>query len=331
MVLMDELRKISEQVAPQRSLMKTEAATKNASVEPFIHALGYDTSNLAEVEPEYTADAKTSGSEKVDYAIKQAGKPVIFIEAKSADKVLSENHWKQLYNYYGAGDVRFGILTNGVEYRFYADLKKLNIMDKQPFLTIDMLNLDEKLVNELEGFTKSGFDPERILQSAYGLSVQKLLEKEYQNPSPEFVRYFAKQVLGSARQADIDKFRQAVGRAFQQFVNNQVKEKPTKPISGDSVEVPVFADYKGQRCQATLLLTDEIKTRQRNIRFEEEVLTPSVAGKKAMRSIHPSISGTNGWTFWKLRDPDTGKSRLIKDLRGDHELVRRLLSHYRQG
>ena len=214
MSLMDELRTISERVAHQRSLMKTEAATKNGSVEPFIHALGYDTSNLAEVEPEYTADAKTSGSEKVDYAIKQAGKPVIFIEAKSADKVLSENHWKQLYNYYGAGDVRFGILTNGVEYRFYADLKKLNIMDKQPFLTIDMLNLDEKLVNELEGFTKSGFDPERILQSAYGLSVQKLLEKEYQNPSPEFVRYFAKQVLGSARQADIDKFRQAVGRAF---------------------------------------------------------------------------------------------------------------------
>ena len=166
MGLADELKKISEQVKSQRPLIKTEEATKQVSIRPFIEALGYNTLNLAEVEPEYSADAKASGGERVDYAIKREGKPIILIEVKSANMALSDNNWKQLYNYYGATDVRFGILTNGLEYRFFTDLKKRNIMDKQPFLTIDMLNLDERMVNEIEGFTKPNFDLERILSSA---------------------------------------------------------------------------------------------------------------------------------------------------------------------
>ena len=349
MGLMDEMRKISEKINQQHHLMITEEATKQISIRPFIRALGYDIGNLNEVYPEYTADARTSGSERVDYAIKQSGKPIIFIESKAANKVLSENNWRQLYDYFGAEDVRFGILTNGIEYRFYTDLEKLNIMDKQPFLIIDMLNLDEGLVNELEGFTKASFDVERILSSARKLRVLRLLAKEYAQPSEELVRFFARQLYtGPLSKSVIQAFAPVVRQAWREFVEQKIASRlqtviqpearpaeteapitveasPIQPILQDG-EIPVFAKYRGHRFEAALSYV-ESNWEESRIRFEGEVLKPSAAGKKLRLSIRPDITGeTNGWRFWKLRDPYRNKERFISDLRDDEGLRRRLLS-----
>lgn len=347
MGLMDELRKISARINQQRPMMTNEVATELVSIHPFIRALGYDIGNLNEVQPQYTADARASGSERVDYAIKQQGKPIIFIESKAANKVLSENYWRQLYDYFGAEDVRFGILTNGIEYRFYADLDKDNIMDSQPFLIIDMLNINELLVKELEGFTKAGFDPERILSSARKLAILPILDKEFRQPSKEFVRYFAKQVNPNwLEESDLEAFRPIFKQAWQEFVEQKIASRlptvseseaviqdplttanPTiRPISGDKVEVPIFASFQGQRCEAILLLTNKIRNRDANIKFKGETLTPSAAGKKAKRSIDPeSPGGTDGWRFWRFLHPDTDKEHIIEDLRDDEALRRRLL------
>ena len=46
--------------------LKTEEATKNALVMPFIAALGYDVFNPSEVVPEFHADIGTKKREKVD-------------------------------------------------------------------------------------------------------------------------------------------------------------------------------------------------------------------------------------------------------------------------
>ena len=136
MSLFDSLSKISGEIKKQRNLIKKESAIKQVSVQPFIKALGYNTNNLAEVEEEFDADAADSGGERVDYAIKLAGEPIILIEAKQANAILSEKFWKQLHHYVGATDARFGVLTNGIEYLFYTDLKKNNVMDKDPSLSL---------------------------------------------------------------------------------------------------------------------------------------------------------------------------------------------------
>ena len=349
MSLIDELRKISEGINQQRPMMTNEAATELVSIHPFIRALGYDIGNLNEVYPQYTADARTSGSERVDYAIKQQGKPIIFIESKAANKVLSENYWRQLYNYFGAEDVRFGILTNGIEYRFYTDLEKLNIMDKQPFLIIDMLNLDERLVNELEGFTKASFDVERILSSARKLRVLRLLDKEYAQPSEEFVKFFARQLYtGTLGKSVVQAFALVVRQAWREFVEQKiasrlqtaiqpearpaetetqitVEESPIQPILEDG-EIPVFAEYRGHQFEAMLSYV-ESNWRASRISFEGVLMTPSRAGKKLILSIRPDFTGANnGWNFWKLRDPYRNRERPIGDLRKDEGLRRRLLS-----
>ena len=226
MGLLESIRKISARVEQQRPLMKTEEATKQVSIRPFIEALGYDTSDLVEVEPEYIADARTRGGERVDYAIKQDGRPIILIESKSANTILTENHWRQLHDYFNAEEVRFGILTNGLEYRFFTDLKKRNIMDKQPFMMINMLNLDERTVNELEGFRKSGYDPELILSNAQKLAISQLLSTEFNQPSDDFVKHFAGQVhLGPLSYSQMPQYRQHVQQAWRDLIEQEIARR----------------------------------------------------------------------------------------------------------
>lgn len=347
MSLFRALSRIAEQIQQQRHLMRNEEATLQVSIRPFIEALGYNTRNLAEVAPQFTADPRPSGTDRVDYAILREGNPVILIEAKAANIGLTENNWKQLHDYFNAEEVRFGILTNGLEYRFYTDLKKRNIMDKQPFLTIDMLNLDEQLVGELECFTKSGFDPERILSSARKLAVVRLLEDEYRQPTTEFAGYFAKKVYpGRMTQSVIEEFIPVFRQAWRQFVNQQipsypqpvvqtettivehkaqlsVEEMPTTFTAEHSRETPIFAEWRGQTFKATLVF-DESHHRSSRVTFDGLTATPSNTALKAIRSVVSDFKAINGWAFWKLRDPNGNQERSISDLRNDDALVRRL-------
>jgi len=353
MGLIDELRAISKQINEQGRFMTTEEATKQVSIRPFIRALGYDIYNLHEVQPEYTADARASGSERVDYAIKQQGKPIILIEVKSAGTTLTENHWRQLHDYFGALDVEFGILTNGIEYRFYTDHKKRNIMDKEPLLVLNMLKLDSRSVNVLEGLTKSRFDPER---TAHKLKIFSLVEKEYHQPSDEFVKFFARQTYsGPLFQRTIKEFAPIVKQAWRDLVDQEitsrlqrheesepdpveteaeittVEETLTTPGIEQFVEVPIYLRYKGERLDDATLLFNVSDPKKSKIRFEGEVLSITAAARKIVTSINPKVSGVSGWWLWKLTDPEENRERHIGDLRDDEALRRRLLSHYGQG
>ena len=157
MALIDDLRKIAERVKAQRFRMTNEAVTCTVSVEPFLRALGHVTEDPRQVFPQYDADPKWSGGKTVDYAILCGDAPVFLVEAKSATVNLGATQWEQLYQYFNATDARFGILTNGLAYQFYADRKKRNIMDREPFATIDLLELEEAGIAQLDAFQRSCF------------------------------------------------------------------------------------------------------------------------------------------------------------------------------
>ena len=317
------------------------------SVRPFIQSLGYDTSNLAEVLPEFHADPSSKGAERVDYVIQRDGKPVMIIEVKAAGKELSHHHWKQLHNYFAALDVDFGVLTNGIEYRFYTDSSKLNIMDEDPFFTVDMLKLDSSIVEHLRGFSKPYFAPEQTLRK---LKISSLLEKELQEPSDKFVEHFAREVhAGRMRQSVIADFRPIVKRAWDDLVDQEIARRlrrheaeeaqledtqpepapapaaaptPEAPVraradipeTGAYREIPVTGTYKGISFEATLLL-NEANPRRSKVRYAGAEHATSSAAILAIRTINPEARRPNGWTFWKYQDPDTGEARNISDLR----------------
>lgn len=158
---------LSKRIPQIAASLQTEEATKNALIMPFLHTvLGYDVFNPNEVIPEFTADIATKKGEKVDYALVKDGEVQILIECKKYGEKLSIKHAGQLFRYFSVTNSRLAILTNGTEYQFFTDLDAPNKMDEKPFLTLDLLNIDEHLVPELKKLTKSSFDVESIVSAA---------------------------------------------------------------------------------------------------------------------------------------------------------------------
>ena len=80
MEFIEKINQLKERAVTLRDNLQTEEATKNALVMPFLNALGYDVFNPLEVVPEYIADSRLKKDEKVDYAIKKDGAPIILLE-----------------------------------------------------------------------------------------------------------------------------------------------------------------------------------------------------------------------------------------------------------
>ena len=241
---------------------ETEEATKTALVMPFINdVLGYGVFNPKDVRPEFIADIGIKKGEKIDYAIMKDGKPIMFFECKSAKTVLGDAHVSQLFRYFATENVRIGIVTNGIVYHFYSDVDEQNKMDLSPFLVVDLLNFDFRVVTELKKFSKAEFDLEDIRLTARRLKhsreMMQLIENEFRSPSPDFVRYFTDQLQKANKlqrirltQSTLEEFTKITQDALQQFIQYQVihakvqmsldtnKSEPTVPAE-TSNQLPV--------------------------------------------------------------------------------------------
>ncbi|NOY73273.1 MAG: restriction endonuclease [Gammaproteobacteria bacterium] len=230
MDLIDKIREIASKIPTQREYIQTEEATKNAFIMPFISMLGYDVFNPMEVIPEYTADIGTKKGEKVDYAVKKDNKIIILIECKWCGSDLNKEHASQLYRYFSATEVRFGLLTNGIVYKFYSDIDETNKMDSKPFFEFNILNFEEHQIYELKKFTNSAFSLDAILNTARALkytgAVKKILDEELERPSEQFVRFFAAKIYdGKLTKSVMDQFTEIVKEARTQFVNEKINDR----------------------------------------------------------------------------------------------------------
>lgn len=225
----DTIKQVAERVAKLKDNLQTEEATKNALIMPFIQALGYDVFNPFEVIPEYTCDIGTKKGEKIDYAILKDNNPVILIECKHWAENLN-SHDNQLLRYYHVSCARFGILTNGIEYRFYTDLEVANKMDEKPFLVLNMLDLRDNQIEEVKQFHKSYFDVDSIVNAASELKYMKglkdLIISEMEKPSEVLVRLFAKQVYPGVVTAKVlEQFTDLTKRSFSQVVSDIITDR----------------------------------------------------------------------------------------------------------
>ncbi|MCU4164620.1 type I restriction endonuclease [Carboxylicivirga caseinilyticus] len=224
------LKAFTERVLTLKPNLQTEEATKNGLIMPFIQLLGYDVFNPMEVIPEFVADIGTKKGEKVDYAILQDNTPIMIIECKHWKENLNV-HNSQLHRYFHVTKARFGLLTNGAEYRFYTDLEESNKMDNEPFLVIDFENLKDHEVNELKKFQKANFDIDKIIDSAselkYSSAIKEILVKELNEPSEDFVRFFGKQIYSGKITAKVLEqltgiVKKATNQSIKEIVNDRL-------------------------------------------------------------------------------------------------------------
>lgn len=225
----DQIKLLSERVAKMKDSIHTEEATKNALIMPFIQTMGYDVFNPLEVVPEFIADIGIKKGEKVDYAIMKDGLTIMLIECKHWSADLNP-HDSQLFRYFHTTTSKFGILTNGIMYRFYTDLVESNKMDDKPFFEFRIDDMKEAQIEKLKEFTKGKFNIESINNTASELKfmseLRNLIVKEISDPSEDFTRYFAKTVYPSIVTAKVlDMFKSLVKRTFNQYINDAINER----------------------------------------------------------------------------------------------------------
>lgn len=232
-----------ETICPQ---IKTEEATKNALIMPFIQLLGYDVFNPFEVNPEYIADLGIKKGEKVDYAILIDGKPCILIECKHYEEKL-DPHNSQLFRYFHVSEAKFALLTNGVQFRFYTDLNTPNKMDEKPFFEFDITKIRDNEIAELKKFHKSNFDIDKVTNVASELKflneVKTLINREIASPSDELTKYFAKQIHNSAITAKIlEQFQPLVKKAFSLILNESISGSLKQALQSEQQNEPTLTE-----------------------------------------------------------------------------------------
>lgn len=227
--LKTKLEQLYNRVESLKNQINTEEATKNAFIMPFLQILGYDVFNPTEVVPEYVADIGIKKGEKVDYVIKKDEQVILIVECK---------HWKedvdaynsQLHRYYHVTDTRFAIITNGIIYNFFTDLEKPNVMDNNPFLTVNLANLKDSTIKELVKFTKATFSIDNILESAEALKYVRAFrnefEKEIQEPSDDFIKLLARRFFDRQITANrLENFNSYLKRAITSYFNDTINAR----------------------------------------------------------------------------------------------------------
>lgn len=198
MDLGSRLADLQERVVAYREMLLTEEAAKTALVLPFLGALGYDIFDPTEIVPEYVADIGAKRGEKVDYAIRQQGRVVLLVECKPAAVALDPTHAGQLSRYFSVTEARLAILTNGIDYQFFADLDQRNRMDDRPFFSFSLAALRPHDIRTIEKFAKPLLNVHRILAEAAQMKLQTqvrhAVERELAEPSPELVSLIARRV-----------------------------------------------------------------------------------------------------------------------------------------
>lgn len=225
----DQIKQLGERVTKLKDQIQTEEATKNAFIMPFLQSLGYDVFNPTEVVPEFVADLGIKKGEKIDYAIFKDGNPTILVECKHWAQNLNL-HDGQLLRYFHVSKAKFGLLTNGITYRFYSDLVKANKMDEKPFLEFNINEIKDIQVEELKKFHKTVFDAESIMNTASELKfmneLKQLIQQELINPTPDFVKHFAKQVYPSNISAKVlEQFTNLTKKSIQQHISDLITER----------------------------------------------------------------------------------------------------------
>ena len=225
----DEVKQFGDRVEKLKAQISTEEATKNAFIMPFIKALGYDVFNPLEVVPEFIADIGIKKGEKVDYAVMKDGEPSILVECKHWSENL-DPHNSQLFRYFHTTKAKFGILSNGIVFRFYTDLVEKNKMDEKPFLEFNVTDIKDNQIEELKKFHKSYFDVDNIVNTAselkYMNELKAFINTEFQNPTEGFVKHFARQTYPGVLTAKImEQFTALTKKSIQQYINDLITER----------------------------------------------------------------------------------------------------------
>ncbi len=230
----DALNELANKIQSFKNDILNEEATKNSCILPFLSILGYDIHNPQEVIPEYKADIGIKNGEKVDFTIAIDNEASILVEAKTIGTNLNK-HYSQLFRYFSVVDgAKVGILTDGVEYQFYTDIKIPNKMDQEPFFVFNIFNFNDKDYKYLTKFKKENFNVNKIKKVAeklyYEQEIDHIVANLLSNPNDDFVNLILSEFYDGVKTPKIrNNVKPMVVKAIEKYVSNiNCNSKPIK-------------------------------------------------------------------------------------------------------
>ncbi|MCB0514546.1 MAG: type I restriction enzyme HsdR N-terminal domain-containing protein [Chitinophagales bacterium] len=193
-------------------LSDNEAKTRMYLVEPFFEILrfnrGFENGNLV---PEFDADFANLKGKKVDYAILFKNKPEIIVEVKKANLKLTDKHAAQLNEYFNnTNDAKIGILTNGIEYKFYCRNNNSGFgLHPTPFYLFNWDNIEGNQLEKLAEFYATSIEIKTIVDAAqesfFLENFEEALYKELSSPSRDFIKAIFAHMNGNRLTESIEK------------------------------------------------------------------------------------------------------------------------------
>ncbi len=170
-----------------------EAQTRQYLIEPIIEILGY--SRMDDMLTEINAGWGQK-NDKADIGLLIKGKnPEIIVECKKYGKTLTDKEAWQLNGYFiNTPSSKFGILTNGIEWRIYSvdEVNKETSLNVNPFLVFDFNNITDSLIENLTKLHKNNIDIKELQDEATDFYFLKgfstAFALELFEPSDDFIK-----------------------------------------------------------------------------------------------------------------------------------------------
>ena len=214
----------------------SEEAAKQYLILPFFQLLGYDPLNPDEIIPEAAASFSDKFKNKVDYAVCIAGDPVIAVECKRTGE-LNDGHRGELKGYFNAvTSAKLGILTDGLVFELFSDTDFENMMDNDPFVTIDLKEIareriSDQVLDALAKLRKGEFDPADVGADAkrriYIARYTEVLEENFKEPTDDFQRALMDMASVEGRRTGrlMEEHLPIVREALQHFLDRKILER----------------------------------------------------------------------------------------------------------
>jgi hypothetical protein len=242
-----------------------EANTENVLLKPFVEIFGYNTQSLTD--PNRAVAQHKVNSRRVDLALFKNGQISIVIECKGFNFNLNhKNYINQLSEYFNniSPAPKFGILTNGLQYKFYASFDNNNRLDDNICFEFDIRtdagNL-QKLDRLYEILCNINED-EAKQEKTYARTREFIEEDILNNPTDLFIR---KGILETAKEAglilhegkiitakDTENLKPIVKKIFEDIIKERVQQGLIQAINSNNPQ-PTEQEVKTSKIEFTEL------------------------------------------------------------------------------
>jgi hypothetical protein len=225
-----------------------EAQTRFVLIEPILEILGY--SRIDDMATEINAGwGQKNDKADIGLIVKKNKLPEIIVECKKFGKKLTDIEASQLNNYFvNTKNSKLGILTNGIEWRFYAPNESTKEMKlfQTPFVILDFSELSEELIEFLSKIHNNNIDLKELYDEA-----QEFF----------FLQGFADALAGELSDPSDDLIKAIFNRMEGKRMTDTVKEKIKKLINSNAIQeaLPRIIEEESKNGSVIITTAEELK------------------------------------------------------------------------